>query len=143
MTTEDNSRKENLADDLTLLGDKKTHYPDQYTPDILEVFGNKFPEHRYVVELDCPEFTSLCPITGQPDFGRILVRYSPDKLLVESKSLKIYLYSFRNHGSFHENCINTIAKDLFDLMQPHWIEVSGGFNPRGGISIRPSVRLEK
>lgn len=127
---------------LSLLGGgAKTDYPDRYAPEVLEFFGNKFPEHEYVVELLCPEFTSLCPITGQPDFGRIVIRYSPAALLVESKSLKIYLFSFRNHGSFHENCVNMIARDLFNGMKPKWIEVSGYFNPRGGISINPSVRL--
>ncbi len=133
----------NQEKELSLLGNNKTQYPDTYAPEILEVFENQFPDNEYVVELDCPEFTSLCPITGQPDFGRILVRYSPDSLLVESKSLKIYLYSFRNHGAFHENCVNMIARDLFDIMQARWIEVTGYFNPRGGIAIRPSVRLEK
>jgi 7-cyano-7-deazaguanine reductase len=128
---------------LHLLGNGKTAYPDKYAPETLEVFGNKFPENDYLVELDCPEFTSLCPITGQPDFGRIRIRYSPDHFLVESKSLKIYLFSFRNEGSFHENCVNMIARDLFKIMQPKWIEVAGCFNPRGGISINPTVRLEK
>jgi len=128
---------------LHLLGNGKTVYPDKYAPETLEVFGNKFPENDYLVELDCPEFTSLCPITGQPDFGRIRIRYSPDQSLVESKSLKIYLFSFRNEGSFHENCVNMIARDLFKIMQPKWIEVAGFFNPRGGISINPTVRLEK
>jgi 7-cyano-7-deazaguanine reductase len=136
-------KEDDLAGDLRLLGTKVTNYPDHYAPEVLEVFGNKFPEHDYVVELDCPEFTSLCPITGQPDFGKIVIRYSPDKWLVESKSLKIYLFSFRNHGSFHENCVNMMARDLFEIMKPKWIEVVGLFNPRGGISIRPTVRLEK
>ena len=133
----------NLAADLKLLGRKVTGYPHHYAPEVLEVFGNEFPRHDYVVELDCPEFTSLCPVTGQPDFGKIRILYSPDKWLVESKSLKIYLFSFRNHGAFHENCVNMIARDLFKVMKPKWIEVSGFFNPRGGISINPSVRLEK
>ena len=136
-------KKNNLAGNLKALGRKDTGYPDHYTPEALEVFGNQFPEHDYVVDLDCPEFTSLCPVTGQPDFGKIRIRYSPDKWLVESKSLKIYLFSFRNHGAFHENCVNMIARDLFKIMNPKWIEVSGFFNPRGGISINPSVRLEK
>ena len=136
-------KKDNPAGNLKALGRKVTGYPRHYAPEALEVFGNEFPKHDYVVELDCPEFTSLCPITGQPDFGKIRIRYSPDKWLVESKSLKIYLVSFRNHGAFHENCVNMIARDLFKIMKPRWIEVSGFFNPRGGISINPSVRLEK
>lgn len=143
MDQTEGDRRGNLAEGLTLLGAKGTAYPDRYSPGVLEAFGNQFPEHGYTVELDCPEFTSLCPITGQPDFGRILIRYSPDQLLVESKSLKIYLFSFRNHGSFHENCVNMIARDLFELLKPLWIEVRGDFNPRGGIAIRPFVRLEK
>lgn len=94
-----------------------------------------------MVELQCPEFTSLCPKTKQPDFAKITIRYSPNKRLVESKSLKLYLFSYRNHGSFHENCVNQIAKDLFALMDPFWLEVRGDFGARGGISINPSVML--
>lgn len=127
---------------LTLLGSGETSYPECYTPEVLEAFDNSHPEQIYEVTLDCPEFTSLCPITGQPDFGRIVIRYSPERKLVESKSLKIYLFSFRNHGAFHESCVNMIARDLFDLMRPRWIEVEGRFNARGGIAIRPKVRLE-
>jgi len=126
----------------------KTDYPTKYSPAILEKFKNKFPveqtrQSEYVVELDCPEFTSLCPITNQPDFAKITIKYFPDNYLVESKSLKLYLFSFRNHGSFHEEVICTIAKDLNDLLQPFWIEVQGFFNPRGGISINPKARFEK
>jgi 7-cyano-7-deazaguanine reductase len=128
---------------LTLLGSADTRYPSEYAPQILERFANRFPDHPYEVELECPEFTSLCPKTGQPDFARILIRYSPDAFLVESKSLKIYLFSYRNKGEFHEDCVNTIARDLFNLMQPRWIEVRGDFLPRGGISINPTVKLEK
>ncbi|MDE5959625.1 MAG: preQ(1) synthase, partial [Muribaculaceae bacterium] len=84
-----------------------------------------------------PEFTSLCPKTGQPDFGHIVINYIPDIRMVESKSLKLYLFSFRNHGDFHEDCINIIMKDLISLMSPRYIEVTGLFTPRGGISIRP------
>lgn len=137
---------------LTHLGSNKTEYPTSYAPQLLEKFPNKFPESElpnnilkkeYVVELDCPEFTTLCPITAQPDFGKIIIRYYPDKFLVESKSLKLYLFSFRQHGSFHEEVINIIAKDLFQLLEPHWIEVQGYFNPRGGISINPKVVYKK
>lgn len=130
----------NEAQGLKSLGEK-SEIPSTYAPDVLESFDNKFPEQDYEVELECPEFTSLCPKTGQPDFANILIKYSPDKKLVESKSLKLYLFSFRNHGSFHENCVNQIARDLFDLMKPKWIEVRGDFFPRGGISINPVVRL--
>ncbi|MCX7044723.1 MAG: preQ(1) synthase [Candidatus Sumerlaeota bacterium] len=137
-----NNKKSN-APSLKWLGRRVTKYPATYTPNALEVVENEFQDNDYVVELDCPEFTSLCPITGQPDFGRIVIRYSPGRWLVESKSLKIYLHSFRNYGSFHEHCVNLIARDLFKRMKPKWIEVTGHFNPRGGISIRPTVRLER
>lgn len=121
---------------LSLLG-KKTEYPQNYTPEILETFTNKHPEHDYWVQFNCPEFTSLCPITGQPDFATIRIDYIPDIKMVESKSLKLYLFSFRNHGAFHEDCVNLIMKDLIRLMDPKYIEVTGLFTPRGGISIYP------
>ena len=89
------------------------------------------------MQFNCPEFTSLCPITGQPDFAEIKIMYLPDEKMVESKSLKLYLFSFRNHGDFHEDCVNKIMKDLVRLMNPKYIEVTGLFTPRGGISIYP------
>lgn len=116
---------------------KNTNYPTQYAPEILEAFDNKHPENDYWVQFNCPEFTSLCPITGQPDFAEIKINYMPDQKMVESKSLKLYLFSFRNHGDFHEDCINKIMKDLIKLMNPKYIEVIGLFTPRGGISIWP------
>ena len=122
---------------LTLLGQSRTVYPQEYSPQLLERFPNRYPQHEYEVELDCPEFTCLCPITGQPDFARMTIRYSPQAYLVESKSLKLYLFSFRNHGDFHEDCMNIIMKDLIKLMDPKYIEVWGKFTPRGGISIDP------
>ena len=91
------------------------------------------------MQFSCPEFTSLCPITGQPDFAEIRIMYLPDERMVESKSLKLYLFSFRNHGAFHEDCVNIIMKDLIALMDPKYIEVTGIFTPRGGISIYPYV----
>ena len=91
----------------------------------------------YFVKFNCPEFTSLCPITGQPDFATVYISYVPDVRMVESKSLKLYLFSFRNHGDFHEDCMNVIMKDLIALMDPKYIEVWGKFLPRGGISIDP------
>ncbi len=121
----------------TLQGSNGVNYPTDYAPQMLETFGNKHPEHDYLVTFDCPEFTSLCPKTGQPDFGHIIINYIPDRLMVESKSLKLYLFSFRNHGDFHEDCINIIMKDLVRLMQPRYLEVRGIFMPRGGISIIP------
>ena len=114
-----------------------TDYPAAYAPQILEAFENRHPEHDYWVRFNCPEFTSLCPITGQPDFAEIRISYIPDAKLVESKSLKLYLHSFRNTGSFHEDCVNRIMKDLIRLMDPKYIEVTGFFVPRGGISIYP------
>ena len=105
-----------------------------YAPEVLETFENKHPENDYWVQFTCPEFTSLCPITGQPDFAEIKIMYLPDHKMVESKSLKLHLFSFRNHGDFHEDCINIIRKDLVRLMQPKYIEVLGIFTPRGGIS---------
>ena len=116
---------------------KKTEYKDNYAPEVLETFENKHPGREYFVKFNCPEFTSLCPITGQPDFAEIKIMYIPDRRMVESKSLKLYLFSFRNHGDFHEDCVNTIMKDLIKLMDPKYIEVRGLFTPRGGISIYP------
>ena len=104
---------------LKQLGNK-TKYSMDYAPGVLETFENKHPDNDYFVKFNCPEFTSLCPITGQPDFATIYISYIPDKLMVESKSLKLYLFSFRNHGDFHEDCVNIIMKDLIRLMQPRW-----------------------
>lgn len=123
---------------LSLLGGK-TEYKDNYAPEVLEAFENKHQENNYWVTFNCPEFTSLCPITGQPDFATIHINYIPDVRMVESKALKLYLFSFRNHGAFHEDCINIIMKDLIALMDPRYIEVIGVFTPRGGISIYPYV----
>ena len=122
---------------ITLLGNQKTKYPDDYAPQMLETFINQHQDNDYFVKFNCPEFTSLCPITGQPDFATIYISYIPDVRMVESKSLKLYLYSFRNHGDFHEDCVNIIMKDLIKLMDPKYIEVWGKFTPRGGISIDP------
>lgn len=130
-------RSESEIRELHLLGNSGCCYPTDYAPEMLETFVNKHPEDDYIVTFECPEFTSLCPKTGQPDFGKILINYIPDRLMVESKSLKLYLFSFRNHGDFHEDCVNIIMKDLNKLMEPRYIEVRGIFRPRGGISIIP------
>lgn len=122
---------------LSLLGNQGTTYSSDYNPDILETFDNKHPQNEYVVTFNCPEFTTLCPKTGQPDFGHLYISYIPRVKMVESKSLKLYLFSFRNHGDFHEDCVNIIMKDLKALMDPKYIEVKGIFMPRGGISIYP------
>ena len=132
-----NMRSDNELDGVTLLGDTNVRYPDQYSPEVLETFVNKHPGADYLVTFNCPEFTSLCPKTGQPDFARIIISYIPDERMVESKSLKLYLFSFRNHGDFHEDCVNIIMKDLIRLMNPRYIEVKGIFTPRGGIAIHP------
>jgi len=120
-----------------------TKYAFDYTPEILESFPNKHSSTDYFVKFNCPEFTSLCPITGQPDFATIYISYMPDGKLVESKSLKLYLFGFRNHGAFHEDCINIILKDLVALMEPKYIEVWGKFLPCGGLSIDPYCNYGK
>jgi 7-cyano-7-deazaguanine reductase len=137
--TERKSKKSPVADvphpTLTLLSRSHTEYPD--TPDKakLECFVNAYPARDYEILFDCPEFTSLCPVTGQPDFGHIRIRYIADKLCIESKSLKLYLYSFRNHHTFHEEVVNRILSDLVKACKPRWMEVTGEFRPRGGISL--------
>ncbi|CCQ96162.1 NADPH-dependent 7-cyano-7-deazaguanine reductase [[Clostridium] ultunense Esp] len=127
---------------LTLLGNK-TEYTYQYNPEILETFPNKYPERDFFVKFNAPEFTALCPITGQPDFATLYISYVPDQKMVESKSLKLYLFSFRNHGSFHEEVVNIICDDLVKLLDPRYLEVWGKFLPRGGISIDPYVNYGK
>ena len=130
-------------ENLTLLGSNHTEYKTDYDPSLLETFSNKHPDNDYFVKFNCPEFTSLCPITGQPDFATIYISYVPDKLMVESKSLKLYLFSYRNHGDFHEDCVNKIMKDLIALLNPKYIEVTGKFLPRGGLSIDPYCNYGK
>ena len=130
-------RTEKELEGVTLLGNQGTIYCNDYCPEVLEVFDNKHPENEYVVTFNCPEFTTLCPKTGQHDFGHIFISYIPREKMVESKSLKLYLFSFRNHGDFHEDCVNIIMKDLVKLMDPRYLEVKGIFMPRGGISIYP------
>jgi len=128
---------------VTHLGEKNTQYAVDYAPELLETFENKHPDKDYWVKFNCPEFTSLCPITGQPDFATITISYVPEQRMVESKSLKLYLFSFRNHGDFHEDVVNIILKDLVRLMEPRYIEVWGKFLPRGGISIDPYTNYGK
>lgn len=138
-----NGRKKEELSGVTLLGNQHTVYKSNYAPEVLESFPNKHTGNDYFVKFNCPEFTSLCPITGQPDFAAIYISYVPDRLMVESKSLKLYLFSFRNHGDFHEDCVNIIMKDLIQLMEPKYIEVWGKFTPRGGISIDPYCNYGK
>jgi len=137
------SRNKKEIEDITLLGQKNVKYGYDYVPEMLETFDNKHPDNDYWVKFNCPEFTSLCPITGQPDFATLYISYVPDIKMVESKSLKLYLVSFRNHGDFHEDVVNVIMKDLIRLMQPRYIEVWGKFLPRGGISIDPYANYGK
>ena len=134
--------KEEL-DGVSLLGGGRVSYPDDYAPEFLETFPNKNTDNDYFVKFNCPEFTSLCPMSGQPDFATIYISYVPGERMVESKSLKLYLFSFRNHGDFHEDCVNIIMKDLIRLMDPKYIEVWGKFTPRGGISIDPYCNYGK
>lgn len=130
-------------DGLTLLKKNFNEYPTNPDDAKIEVFKNKHPGRDYIIEFDCPEFTSLCPITGQPDFGHIRVRYVADQYCVESKALKLYLFSFRNHPSFHEEVVNRILDDLSAVCQPRWMTVYGDFMPRGGISIKVEATYEK
>jgi 7-cyano-7-deazaguanine reductase len=123
---------------LQALG-KKTEYKSDYAPEVLETFVNRHPDNDYWVRFNCPEFTSLCPITGQPDFAEIRINYLPDERMVESKSLKLYLFGFRNHGDFHEDVVNVIYDDLVKLLKPKYLEVYGKFAARGGITIDPFV----
>lgn len=129
--------------DLSLLGSQETAYSFDYTPEVLETFDNKHLNRDYFVKFNCPEFTTLCPKTNQPDFGTVYISYIPDQKMVESKSLKLYLFSFRNHGDFHEDSMNIIMNDLIQLMDPRYIEVWGKFTPRGGISIDPYCNYGK
>ena len=102
---------------------------------VLETVPNPHADRDYLVRFVAPEFTSLCPITGQPDFAHLVIDYVPDALIVESKSLKLFLGSFRNHGAFHEACTVDIAKRLVDAMTPKWLRIGGYWYPRGGIPI--------
>jgi 7-cyano-7-deazaguanine reductase len=120
---------------LTLLGRHGVRMPASPAEAKLEAFANTHPGRDYWIQFDCPEFTSVCPVTAQPDFGRITIRYVPDKLCLESKSLKLYLFSFRNSGVFHEEAVNRILDDIVTAIRPRRAVVNGVFNPRGGIAI--------
>ena len=128
--------------ELRALGGRTAYSYDQPSPDVLETFANPRPGAAWAVSLSCTEFTSLCPVTGQPDYGRLRIDYVPAALCVESKSLKLYLMRYRNHGAFHEDCVNRVADDLAARLSPRYLRVYGDFNPRGGIAIRPlAVRV--
>jgi len=123
--------------ELSKLGLGTTEYKYEYDPSLLETFENMHQENDYWVTLNADEFSSLCPITNQPDFGTLIINYIPDVKMVESKSLKLYLFSFINNGEFHEDVVNKIGKDLVALMEPKYLEITGLFYPRGNISIHP------
>lgn len=125
----------NDDEDLILLGSEHTEVPDSPGEARLETFKNSAPQRNYRIRLECPEFTSLCPITGQPDFALISIEYIPDNRCIESKSLKLYLFSYRSTGSFSEAIVNRILDDLVEACRPRWARVTGAFSPRGGIGI--------
>jgi 7-cyano-7-deazaguanine reductase len=118
-----------------LLGSSESRYPDKPAVATLETFPNRFPHRSYWITFDCPEFTSMCPVTGQPDFAAIHIRYVPGELCIETKSLKFYLASYRNTRSFNEDIVNRILEDLVAACAPRQMEVHGEFSARGGISV--------
>ena len=128
---------------LTLLKKNHKDYPDSPEKAKIETFRNAFPKRDYIITFDCPEFTSLCPITGQPDFGHITINYIAKEKCIESKALKLYLFSYRNHNTFHEVAVNTILDDLVAARKPKWMQVIGDFMPRGGIAIHVTAEHGK
>jgi 7-cyano-7-deazaguanine reductase len=118
----------------TLLG-QQSQMPASPEEAVLERVPNPHPDTNYMARFTVPEFTSLCPVTGQPDFAHLVIDYAPGKWLVESKSLKLYLGAFRNHGAFHEDCTVRIGKELVGLLKPKWLRIGGYWYPRGGIPI--------
>jgi 7-cyano-7-deazaguanine reductase len=123
-----------MADGLKHLG-KTSVLPASPEAAVLDYVPNPRPASLYLVRFACPEFTSLCPVTGQPDFAHLVIDYAPHKLMVESKSLKLFLGSFRNHAAFHEDCTVGIAERLIQEMEPKWLRIGGYWYPRGGIPI--------
>jgi 7-cyano-7-deazaguanine reductase len=119
------------------LGNPREYRYDDPEASVLETFDNPHPGSTWAVALLCSEFTCLCPVTGQPDYGRLRIDYVPALQCVESKSLKLYLMRYRNHGAFHEDCVNRVADDLCVAISPRYLRVYGDFNPRGGIAIKP------
>ncbi len=137
--TDKQTKRNNKNLTVKSLGNQNTKYSTNYSPALLEAFPNLHPEIDAWTSFICTEFTSLCPKTGQPDFAKIFINYIADQKMIESKSLKLYLFSFRNHGDFHEDCVAKIAKELITLIRPRYLEVVGEFTPRGGISIFPYI----
>ena len=129
------SHDKSRLDKLTLLKKNESNYPQSPDEAKLETFENQYPERDYIITFNCPEFTALCPVTGQPDFGKITIRYIADKECIESKSLKMFLFSFRNHNSFHEEVVNIVLTEIDKVCSPRWCEVEGDFMPRGGIAL--------
>jgi 7-cyano-7-deazaguanine reductase len=121
--------------DLTLLRRNETEYPESPEIAALETFDNRYPDRDYWIRFNCPEFTARCPVTNQPDFGAITIRYVPGERCIESKALKLYLFSYRNFNTFHEDSVNKILDDVVAACSPRKAIVEGEFNPRGGISI--------
>ena len=134
---------EDRLKNLTLLSKNESNYFSSPDDTKLECFDNQYSERDYWITFDCPEFTSLCPVTGQPDFGHIIIRYIPDKKCVESKSLKMYLFAFRNHNTFHEEVVNRVLSDLVAICEPREAQVIGDFRPRGGISLKIEASHKK
>jgi 7-cyano-7-deazaguanine reductase len=129
---------------LKLLGSGSTRYRfDEPSAAILEAFPNQFPDRDYEIRFEHPEFTSLCPKTGQPDFATIEITYIPDRLCIETKSLKLYFTAYRNHGSFMETITNKILDDLVSVCHPRMMQVVALFNPRGGTSLTVTAQYEK
>jgi 7-cyano-7-deazaguanine reductase len=135
-------KAERLAD-LTLLGDSEAPYPESPDQARLETFGNLYTDRDYWITFECPEYTTRCPVTGQPDFGHIRIRYIPDEHCIESKSLKLYLFSFREAQTFHEEAVNRILDDIVAACRPREVIVEGVFRPRGGISITVEATWKK
>jgi len=129
--------------DLTLLRRGELDYPEHPDQARLETFANKFPQHDYWITFQCPEFTARCPVTNQPDFGRITIRYVPDARCIESKALKLHLYSYRNFNTFHEESVNRIHQAVLAACAPRELIVEGDFNPRGGISIQVRTHYKR
>ena len=124
----------NKSDKLGALGNH-SEIPMKPDKNILEKINNPKIGNNYCIRLTCPEFTSICPVTSQPDFAYLIIDYVPDKFIVESKSFKLYLLGYRNHGAFHEDCTVSLAQDIIDISSPKWLRVAGYWYPRGGIPI--------
>lgn len=130
------STSQDKTSHLKALGQSRGgHRQEDPGADILETFPNACPGRPYIVSIEFPEYTSLCPVTGQPDFATVVVEYIPDERIVESKSFKLYMFAFRNHGSFMETATNKILDDLARVLDPLWLRVKGIFAPRGGVAL--------